>query len=193
MTHKNNNNNNNKFHFLVNSKYLSFIIKRKRNVLITIKRTNCSLRWAHATLSNGRSAGPTYIWTVALQCLSLTLQLLRVAVTCLYCTSRTVCGLAGTLISISGKTDFGNTFVRNTPPAIYWFYCDVTWCCKEGLCSLLTAGGGRRLAFYCSGGLSPASNSRSHNSTPRQSRWDLFWTKWPWTEFCPGSLAFPLH
>jgi hypothetical protein len=131
---------NNKFHFHVTSKYLSFIIKRKRNVLITTNRTNCSLqslRWAHATLSSDHSAGNTYIWTVALQCLRLTLQLLRVAVTCLYCTSRTVCRLAGTLTSISGKTDFGNTFVRNTPPAIYWFYCDVTWCCREGLCSWL--------------------------------------------------------
>ena len=129
-----------KFHFLVTSKYLSFIIKRKRNVLITRKRTNCSmssLRWAHATLSNGRSAGHRQIWMVALQCLRLTLQLLRVAVTWFYCTSGTVGRLAGTLISVSGKTDFRNAFIRNSPLAIYWFYCDVTWCCREGLCSWL--------------------------------------------------------
>ena len=65
------------------------------------------------------------------------MQLLRVAVTWFYCTSGTICRLAGTAVSISGKTDFRNAFIRNSPPAIYWFYCDVTWCCREGLCSWL--------------------------------------------------------
>ena len=36
-----------------------------------------------------------------------------------------------------GKTDFRNAFIRNSPPAIYRFYCDVTWCCRKGLCSWL--------------------------------------------------------
>jgi len=45
----------------------------------------------------------TSVWMVALQCLGLTLQLLRVAVTWFYCTSGTVCRLAGTLVSISGR------------------------------------------------------------------------------------------